>query len=99
MRMKCYWEKTDVVGGLLVTKRAVMVSPPINDQPFMIITRGLCSGEGEYSLAELGSGEVIMATFMPRKGLAKFLTENDYEPLGHDSGFHQTIVNNYGDGA
>lgn len=83
MRMKCYWENGDVVGGLLVTKRTQPTSPPTVEQPFMIITRGLCSGEGEYSLAELGSGEVIMATFKPRKGLAKYLTENDYEPLGH----------------
>lgn len=72
MKMKCYWENGDIVGGKLVARKT-------NDSRFMIISRGL--GEGEYNLAALGNGEVVLPSFAPRKGMARFLTDNDYEPL------------------
>ena len=76
MKIKCFWEKNDVVGGKHVCK-SESGAPTL-----MILSRGFSTGEPEFALADIETGVVTMATFMPRKALADWLTENDYEPTG-----------------
>jgi hypothetical protein len=76
MKYKCFWEKEDVVGGLIVR-----TTPVCESASFMILSRGFSTGESEYSIVDLGSGVVLLATFVSRSALADWLTENDYEPV------------------
>lgn len=85
MKYKCFWEKEDVKGGLIVHNQ-------VGDDPdvFMIIQRGFASkGEPEFCLINVATGETVQAYFMPRAALAEYLTENNFEPAGGNVALQQ----------
>lgn len=80
MKIKCFWEKIDVISGMRVRK-ANREDEPAKTAGFMIVSRGFSTGEAEYNLLDLDTGELTMNTFMNRKGMAEHLTQIDFEPM------------------
>jgi len=46
----------------------------------MVVSRGFSNGEPEFNLVDISTGELVMNTFMNRKGMSEYLTQNDFGP-------------------